>query len=110
MVATYEDAGLVVQLMRWGTEMGLQEALAEIFAENFDTEDGSRDDANVRKVLFFGETIGTLVKHDVLDIDLLRDLLWVDGIWKQVRAYALHTRETSGVIALYENFEALATH
>jgi len=109
MVATYDDAGLIVQLMRWGTEMGFQEALGAIFSDGFDSEDGSKDDPNVRKVLFFGETVGTLVKHDVLDRDLLRDLLWMEGIWNQVRAYALHTRETSGVSAMYENFEALAT-
>jgi hypothetical protein len=109
MVATYDDAGLIVQLMRWGTEMGLQESLAVLFSDSFDAEDGSKDNPEVRKVLFFGETVGTLVKHDVLDGDLLRDLLWIPGIWAQVDAFALHAREQSGVAALYENFEALAS-
>jgi len=107
MVATYEDAELIVQLMRWGTEMGLQEALSSIFDESIDHEDGSSDDPAVQKVLFFGETVGTLVKHDVLDRELLVDLLYIDGIWKQVRARARHIRESSGVNAMYENFEAL---
>ena len=31
MVATYEDAGLIVQLMRWGSEMGLQLSLIHIY-------------------------------------------------------------------------------
>jgi hypothetical protein len=109
MVATYDDAGLIVQLMRWGTEMGLQESLAALFSPDFDAEDGSKDNPDVRKVLFFGETVGTLVKHNVLDRALLIDLLWIEGIWAQVDAFALHAREQSGVALLYENFEALAS-
>ena len=109
VVATYEDAELIVQLMRWGTEMGLQEALGTIFSDGFDREDGTKVDPDVHKVLFFGETVGTLVKHNVLDRDLLIDLLYIDGIWQQVRARALHVRSTSGVAAMYENFEALVS-
>ena len=108
MVATYEDANLIVQLMRWGTELKLEEALGVIFAESFDREDGSVDIPEVRRVLLFGETIGALVKHNVLDRELLRDLLWVDGIWRQVGAHALFARERVGEPALYENLEALA--
>jgi hypothetical protein len=33
MVATYDDAGLLVQLMRWGTEMKLEDAFSVIFSE-----------------------------------------------------------------------------
>jgi hypothetical protein len=109
MVATYEDAGLIVQLMRWGSEMGLQESLAALFSDDFDAEDGTKDNPDVRKVLFFGETVGTLVKHNVLDRALLIDLLWMDGIWGRVAAHALYAREQSGVAALYENFEALTS-
>jgi hypothetical protein len=89
--------------------MGLQESLAALFSPDFDAEDGSKDNPDVRKVLFFGETVGTLVKHDVLDKGLLVDLLWISGIWERVDAFALHARELSGVPALYENFEALAS-
>ncbi len=109
MVATYEDAELIVQLMRWGTEMGLQDALGAIFSDSFDREDASKSDPAAQKVLFFGETVGTLVKHNVLDRDLLIDLLYIDGIWKQVGARARYVRESSGVPAMYENFEALVS-
>ncbi len=109
MVATYEDANLVVQLMRWGTEMGLDEALSSVFSESFDAGDGSSDDPAVRKVLDFGETVGTLVKHNVLDRELVRDLLWFDGIWRRVGAHARYAREREGEPKLYENLEALAT-
>ena len=108
MAATYDDARLVVDLMRWGTELGLQDALGSIFADDFDPETAAHDDPAVNKVLLYGETLGTLVKHDVLDRDLITDLWWIDGIWKQVEPAVVRTRERDEEASLYENFEALA--
>lgn len=110
MVATYEDANLIVELLRWGTEMGFESAVEVIFSDSFDPADGSVDSPDARKVLYFGETLGTLVKHDVLDRALLVDLLWIDGLWSKVGAHARYARERDGEPALYENFEALATN
>jgi hypothetical protein len=110
MVATYEDANLIVELLRWGTELGFESAMEAIFADTFDADDGSVDSPDARKVLYFGETLGTLVKHDVLDRGLLLDLLWIDGIWSKVGAHARFARERDGEPALFENFEALATN
>jgi hypothetical protein len=107
MVATHEDAALVLQLMRWGTETGLEEALGEIFSPEFDAEHSSMANPSVRKVLYFGEIAGALVHHHVMDRDLLRDTLWFDGIWPRVRRAALAMREESGEPKLYENFELL---
>jgi hypothetical protein len=59
-------------------------------------------------VLLYGETLGTLVKHDVLDRALITDLWWVPGIWARVRPAVLLTRERDNEPKLYENFEALA--
>jgi hypothetical protein len=109
MVATYEDAALVVQIVRWGTEMGLDDAAHAIFADGFDPEAASTDHAAVRKMLTFGETVGTLVKHGVLNRDLVQDLWWVDGSWGRVGPAARRERERLGEPRLYENFEALAT-
>jgi Domain of unknown function (DUF4760) len=109
VVATYDDARLVVQLMRWSTEMRLDDAMAEIFSDGFDAGDGSSENASVRKILHFGETVGTLVKHNVLDWSMLSDLYWIDGMWKQVAAHAQHARTQMGEPRLYEHFEALAT-
>ncbi len=109
MVATYEDANLVVGLMRWGTEMRLEESISVIFSDAFDADDASLNSPDVRKILYFGETVGALVKHNVLDRELLNDLLWVDGIWRKVGPHALRVRERAGEPRLYENFEALAT-
>jgi hypothetical protein len=109
MVATYEDAALVVQLLRWDTESGVNEALGVIFSELFDGEKAAPDDLNVRKVLMFGEAVGALVKHHVLDRDLIRDVYWFDGIWSRVKFHALAAREQENEPSLYENFELLVS-
>ncbi|HEY5265989.1 MAG TPA: DUF4760 domain-containing protein [Acidimicrobiales bacterium] len=109
MVATYEDAGLLVQLLRWDAETGLEKAMSEIFSESFDAERAAPDDSNIRKILFFGEAVGALVKHNVLDRDLIRDVYWFDGMWSKVAPHALAAREQENEPSLYENFESLVT-
>jgi hypothetical protein len=107
MLATYEDAGLLVQLMRLDAEMGLEEAMSAIFNPSFNAESANMDDPNVRKILFFGEAVGAMVKHNVLDLGLIRDVYWFDGLWSRVSAHALAAREMENEPSLYENFEAL---
>jgi hypothetical protein len=107
MVASREDAALMTQLMRWGTEMGLDESLRVIFGPSFDPETASMEDPAVAKVLSFGETVGAFVKHGLLDKDLLLDIFWIDGMWSKVGQHALRAREHEGEPSLYENFEAL---
>ena len=109
MGAKHEDAALVMQIVRWGTEMGLDEATHEIFAEGFDPEAATADHKAVRTMLMFGETVATLIKHKTLDKDLVEDLWWVDGAWARVGPAAKRARERLGEPRLYENFEALAT-
>ena len=108
MPATYNDAKLIVALMRWGTEMGFDDALQEIFSDSFDSEDGSAESAAARKVLNFGETAGSFVKHGVLDPNLLTDLLGFGAMWRKVSGRALFMRDQMGEPRLYEHFEALA--
>lgn len=108
MVAAYDDANLIVQLARWGTEMGLDEAIQVLFSEGFEPGSASTDEASVRKVLNFGEVVGTLVKRGVLNQDLVLDLWWVAGLWARVGPAATKDRERIGQARLYENFEALA--
>jgi Domain of unknown function (DUF4760) len=108
VVATYDDANLVVQLTRWGSEMQLDEAVQVLFSEGFDPASASTDEAAVRKVLGFGEVVGTLVKQGVLNRGLVLDLWWVTGLWARVEPAAKRLRERLGEDKLYENFEALA--
>jgi hypothetical protein len=110
MSATHNDAALVVQLVRWGTEMGLEEAMGHLFANDFDAEAVSVNDSSVRKMLTFGETVATLVKHGILDKDLVDDLWWAQGAWARVGPAALRERERLGEPRLFENFEAQASN
>jgi hypothetical protein len=87
---------------------GLADAAGKIFSDDFDPETAELSDPEVRIVLGFNETVGTLVKNDLLDRDLVYDWLWVAGSWERVGPAALRARERAGVPVLYENFEALA--
>ncbi len=89
--------------------MGLDDAMKEIFSDGFDPSDGASESPAVRKILTFGETVGSLVKHGVLDWDLLSDLFWIDGMWNRVAAHAAFARNRLGEPRIYEHFEALAT-
>jgi hypothetical protein len=108
MAATYEDATLLVQLLRLDAEMGLDEAMSTVFQPSFDAI-STMDDPNVRKILFFGEAVGAMVKHHVLDLALVRDVYWFDGLWSKVSAHAIAAREMENEPSLYENFELLVS-
>jgi hypothetical protein len=115
--ATHEDAQLLVQLL--GTPMaqratdGLEllhdyrnPPTYEQFAA--DHPRGSEGARCVHALLNLNEMIGTFVKNDLLDRDLVYDLLWVAGAWDRCRSIALHFREESGNAEIYANFERLA--
>jgi hypothetical protein len=108
MAGTHEDAMLIVELAKWGAMSGLPEASRTVFAEDFDREAAHVNDQAVQTVLVFYETVGTLVKNDLLDRELVHDWLWVSGAWERVGPAARAAREAAGVPELMENFEALA--
>jgi len=106
---TREDAQLLVQLAQWGTALGVDVAMPAIFEDDFDPEIADAlSDTPVRTMLTYVETIATLVENDLLSRELVRDWIWVDGIWARVGPAALVARERFGEPRLYENFEALA--
>ena len=107
MVATYEDASLIVQIMQWSAMVGLDDALMTIFDKDFDPEKATMSNPHVRKVLTFGETVGTFVKQGVLDSDIVNDLWALQLSWRKVRRAALLAREEAEEPRLFENFEAL---
>ena len=108
MAGTREDAQLMVELAKWGAMIDLQGATRAIFADGFDGEAADPMDPHVQTVLIYMETIGTLVKNDLLDGELVQDWLWVQGMWARVASAAMKARDTAGEPRLYENFEALA--
>jgi hypothetical protein len=107
---TREDAQLLIQIAQWSTALGIPEAFPALFDESFDADTADAlIDKPVRTVLMFGESVGTLVKHDLLNAELVHDWLWVAGLWARVGPAAQKQREKFGEPRLYENFEALAT-
>jgi hypothetical protein len=107
---TQTDAQLMIQIAQWGTSLGLQDAMPEIFGPDFDpAAEEAMTNASVRMILTFGESIATLTKHDLLSEELVKDWIWVEGLWARVGPAALRQREAMGEPRLYENFEALAT-
>jgi hypothetical protein len=105
--ATHEDAMLMMQFLRWGTELGLEDALKTIFSDDFDPQQEFTASPEVGKILTFGEALGTMVKQGLLNRGLVVDLLWVEGIWARVEPHARKAREHADEPRLYENFEAL---
>jgi hypothetical protein len=108
MPATYDDANLVMQIVRWGTEIGLTDAVLTVLADEFDPETASTDNRSVQKVLNFGEVVGTFVNQGVLDRGLVTDMWWMEGLWSRVGPAAKRQREHLGEPRLSENFEKLA--
>ena len=108
MAGTAQDATLMVELAKWGSMIGLGEAGRTVFADGFDVDGAKALDPEVQTILNFGETVGTLVKNNLIDRDLMLDWIWVAGMWDRVGSAALRAREKAGVEAVYENFEALA--
>jgi hypothetical protein len=106
---TREDATLMIQIAQWTATLGLQDHMAELWAEDFDPETVEPRSKAVQSVLGVFETIATLTKHGLLSEELVRDWMWVEGIWARVGPSALKVREAAGEPRLYENFEALAT-
>ena len=108
MPATHDDAVLMIELAKWGSMLGLDEASSEISADDFDPNAAELSDASVGKMLNYYETIGTLVKNGLIDRDLVYDWLSVEGSWARVGPAAKRARHEVGDPELYENFEALA--
>jgi hypothetical protein len=110
MPATYDDANLVVQLLRWGAEMDLPSAIGQVLSDDYDSDVANANDPAVRALLHFGEMVGTFVKQGILDRGLVEDLWWIEGLWARVGPAAIRERKKMGEPRLYENFQALATN
>jgi hypothetical protein len=106
---TREDAQLMLQIAQWGTALGVNDAMPQILSEDFDPYDADATDPPVQKILVFAETIGTLVKRDLLSAELVNDWLWIDGLWARVGPAAIKQRDKMEEERLYENFEALTS-
>jgi hypothetical protein len=106
---TREDAQLMLQIAQWGTTLGVNDAMVEVFSEEFDPYEADANESNVNKILVFCETIATLVKRDLLSKELVEDWIWIDGLWGRVGPAAVQERDKQEEERLYENFEAMTS-
>jgi hypothetical protein len=106
---TREDAQLMLQIAQWGTALGVNDAMGQIMSEDFDPYDADATEGGVQKILTFCETIGTLVKRDLLSKELVEDWLWIDGLWGRVGPAAVKYRDKLEEERLYANFEAMTS-
>jgi hypothetical protein len=103
-----QDGFLMVQLAQWFTAAQLHDAWQVVWADDFDPETASIQNSDVQRLLGWGEMLGTLTKHGLMDTELVLDWQWVAGLWSRVGPAARRLREQRGNQTLYENFEALA--
>lgn len=111
---TQDDAKLMLQLVQMWPVSETNWIWSDDFEPDYEKSTAARpthsaDDAtfaNVRSVLNWYETIGTLHKYGLLNEDLLFDWLAIDGVWQRVKSHALAHREHNQ--HMYENFEAMA--
>jgi hypothetical protein len=106
---TREDAQLMLQIAQWGTALGVNDAMVQVVSEEFDPYEADATEPNVNKILVFCETIGTLVKRDLLSKELVEDWIWIDGLWGRVGPAAVKHRDKLEEERLYENFEAMTS-
>jgi hypothetical protein len=114
---TFEDATIMLQLSRWGAEMGNSKASRFIWSDKY-VEDfaafqekypiGSKEYQYVSQICGWFETLAALWVNGLFNEKLIRDWVAVDMIWQRVKGFALGVREQSGNPAMYEHFEALA--
>ena len=71
MAGTREDATLIVELAKWGAMIGLHRGEPDDLLRRLRPESAEALDHQVQTILVFHETIGTLVKNELLDRDLV---------------------------------------
>ena len=116
---TQQDAQLLVQLGSLAAAMSTDSGQALLLRhresgglsmEEFKATypPGSDGHNAIFALMKWHETVGTLVKQNLLNRALVLDWLWVAGIWNLCKAIAYGQRAETGVPQLWENFEALA--
>jgi hypothetical protein len=89
MAATHNDAMLIVELSKLAAMLGVPEAArTERLRPAGGRDDRSRraDDPQLHR------DDATLVKHDLLDRDLVDDWIWIASFWERVGPAAKRAR------------------
>jgi hypothetical protein len=105
MTATHEDAIVALGIEQWAAAADMYTALREVWSDRYDDTAPNFDDPNVGRLLHWGETVGTFIKHGLIDSEFAHDLWWIEGLWARLASAALARREKGGEPRLYKNFE-----
>ena len=114
---TYDDANVMIQLARWGSQAKLQDASnflwSDEFEEDFEAFEekfpwGTQEQKYATLLCGWYESLAALWVNGLLNEKLIGDWLAVDMVWDRLKNYALGIRERSGNPRIYEHFEALA--
>lgn len=108
-----KDAQLILQMAHLGQAMGIGDANPIIFAPGdpptpeqypLSTDQGQA----ILQAMRWFETIGTIYRNGAVNEDLLFDWLAISAFWDRLKAFALSNRESTGIPAMWENFEYMA--
>ena len=114
---TYDDANLMLQLIRWGSEAGLADASNFLWSDDFEEDFEafnkkypwrSQEQKYAALICGWNESLAALWVNGLLNEKLISDWLAVGMVWNRIKNYALGIREQSGNPRIYEHFEALA--
>lgn len=113
----YEEANLMIQLLRWGSEIGTNEASnflwSDAYEEDFESFKekypwGTQEQKHVTNLCGWYESLAALWVNGLISEKLVSDWLAVGMVWDRIKNHALGFREQSGNPQIYEHFEALA--
>ena len=114
---TFQDASLMLQLAQLSAVSGLQKANAFLWSDKYEADykefvkkypTGTDEYSYASQICGWFETLGTLLKYDLFNRELLFDWLLVSAVWDRIKGFALGVREEGKEPRLYENFEAMA--
>jgi hypothetical protein len=112
-----DDAAALIQLATLHAQLQVSAGLDVLWRSDFPTDpytidawfapgtDGRR---GLEAVLVWFQTVGTLVRHGLLDAELCRDFARADLVWERIGAMAIAQRARTGDDTMWANFEHLA--
>ena len=115
--ATRDDGAALIQLATLHAQLQVSAGLNVLWRSDFPNDpytidawfapgtDGRR---GLEAVLAYFQTVGTLVRHGLLDPALCRDFARADLVWARIGPMALAERTRTGDETLWANFELLA--
>ena len=112
-----DDASALIQLATLHAQLQVSAGLDVLWRSDFPNDpytidawfapgtDGRR---GLEAVLSFFQTVGTLVRHDLIDPAVCRDFARADLVWARIGPMALAERSRTGDETMWANFELLA--